>query len=192
MLEVGCCMLADVWFGALMCLSRKSGVPRIIRASRNCTRGRPEVSGAQEQTTFAPTLRNRLTRQSRAAVSYTASRGSAKQNVSTWAPRWKPSTTNVPGSPRIRSRRFESGWFWMLTWPTLTMTSPALTCRRHADQSCQVPLTVRGGLTRAGEGSWRGEGPAARLGSPLAREKTRGRQDPPCRCAMPSRPGRLP
>jgi len=31
-----CCCSEEGWVGALMCLSRKSGVPRIIRASRNC------------------------------------------------------------------------------------------------------------------------------------------------------------
>jgi len=68
---------------------------------------------------------------------------SAKRTLaSTCEPRWKPSTTNVPGSPRIRSRRFDSCWFWMFVWPTLTITSPALTCIRTRDVRClrRVPL----------------------------------------------------
>jgi len=44
-LEVGGAACKIVWLGALMCLSRKSGVPRIIRASRNCTTGRPNYQG---------------------------------------------------------------------------------------------------------------------------------------------------
>jgi hypothetical protein len=69
-------------------------------------------------------------------------RNAKRTLASTCEPRWKPSTTNVPGSPRIRSRRFDSCWFWMFTWPTLTITSPALTCIRTRDVRClrRVPL----------------------------------------------------
>ena len=116
----------------------------------------------------ASLLRSRLSRQAR-RVSCPASRGSTKQNVSTWPPRWKPSTTNVPGSPRIRSRRADSGWFWMLTWPTLTISSPALTYRRHT--TTKAVRCLRGPVgssIRAAEGGERGEGAAAQLASSLA------------------------
>ena len=63
-------------------------------------------------------------------------------------PRLKPSVTKVPGSPRIRSRRLDSGWFWIFTCSTFTMMSPAFTIPlRHADPFCTTSFTTMlGGL----------------------------------------------